>query len=118
MTTAPICCQPQDSVEHVAKLMAQHDCGVIPVCSGGRLAGLITVGTAARATAGRDDEDGLHGPRGRQRAGRDRHDGSEAGAPPAGRRQKRQSRVFASMNVADFLLAVSYWSRRPVPAAV
>lgn len=42
MTAAPICCLPNDSVEHVARLMAQHDCGVIPVCGGGRIAGLIT----------------------------------------------------------------------------
>ena len=140
MTTAPICCQPHDSVERVAKLMAQHDCGVIPVCSGGRLTGLITDrDIACRAVASgrtlaqlpvidvmtktvftvREDDnvqvaiDTMEAKQVRRLPVVDK-DGKVVGiiAP------SDLAPIFASMNVADFLLAVSYWSRRPVPAAV
>ncbi len=42
MTTAPTCCQPTDTLDVVAKLMFEHDCGEIPVCDGTRLVGVIT----------------------------------------------------------------------------
>ena len=32
MTSSPVVCKPTDTLDRVAKLMAQHDCGVIPVC--------------------------------------------------------------------------------------
>ena len=32
MTASPTCCDPADTLERVAKLMLEHDCGVIPVC--------------------------------------------------------------------------------------
>lgn len=140
MTTAPVCCLPNDSVEHVARLMAQHDCGVIPVCSGGRIAGLITDrDVACRAVASgrplaqlpvievmtktvftvREDDDvqvaidTMETKQVRRLPVVDK-DGKVVGiiAP------SDLAPIFASMNVADFLLAVSYWSRRPVPAAV
>lgn len=31
MTRFPRCCTPETSLEHVAKLMREHDCGAIPV---------------------------------------------------------------------------------------
>ena len=31
MTTNPACCRPETPLEHVARLMVQHDCGEIPV---------------------------------------------------------------------------------------
>jgi CBS domain-containing protein len=31
MTENPACCTPDDTVEHAAKLMVEHDCGCVPV---------------------------------------------------------------------------------------
>lgn len=31
MTENPACCTPEDSVQHAAKLMAENDCGCVPV---------------------------------------------------------------------------------------
>jgi CBS domain-containing protein len=31
MTENPVCCSPESSLQNVAKLMAEHDCGEIPV---------------------------------------------------------------------------------------
>jgi CBS domain-containing protein len=42
MTAAPTCCEPSDTLDTVAKLMAEHDCGQIPVCDGTKLLGVIT----------------------------------------------------------------------------
>jgi CBS domain-containing protein len=42
MTTNPACCKPTDTIDTVAKLMLEHDCGEIPVCEGTRLVGVIT----------------------------------------------------------------------------
>ena len=42
MTRTPVCCKPADTVDKVAKLMLDHDCGEIPVCDGPRLVGVIT----------------------------------------------------------------------------
>jgi CBS domain-containing protein len=45
MTAEPACCTPSDSVRHAAGLMAQHDCGSIPVVSdmeSHRLVGVVT----------------------------------------------------------------------------
>lgn len=33
MTSNPACCSPETSIDEVAKLMRQHDCGEIPVIS-------------------------------------------------------------------------------------
>jgi len=133
MTTAPICCEPDDSVAHAAKLMATHDCGVIPVCAGTKLVGVITDrDIACRAIAAgstnlpvrdvmtapvftvRDDEDvqtaiDLMEAKQVRRLPVVDAEGSVTGivAP------SDLAPIFASTNVADFLLAVSYWSRRP-----
>lgn len=42
MTTNPACCKPTDTLDTVAKLMLEHDCGEIPVCENNRLVGVIT----------------------------------------------------------------------------
>ena len=42
MTEYPAYCRPDDSVESVAKLMLERDCGVIPVCQGRKVVGVIT----------------------------------------------------------------------------
>lgn len=42
MTHPPVCCTPTDTIDTVAKLMLEHDCGEIPVCEGARLLGVIT----------------------------------------------------------------------------
>jgi CBS domain-containing protein len=42
MTANPTCCKPTDTIDTVAKLMLDHDCGEIPVCDGARLVGVIT----------------------------------------------------------------------------
>jgi CBS domain-containing protein len=31
MTTNPVCCAPENSVEEAAQMMVEHDCGEIPV---------------------------------------------------------------------------------------
>lgn len=31
MTGNPVCCTPDDSVQHAARLMKEHDCGCLPV---------------------------------------------------------------------------------------
>jgi len=45
MSSSPVCCDPQSSLEDVAKLMVEHDCGDIPVVesgNSGRPIGMIT----------------------------------------------------------------------------
>jgi CBS domain-containing protein len=45
MTSNPACCTPQDSVQRAAELMAQNDCGAIPVVAdmdSHRLVGVVT----------------------------------------------------------------------------
>jgi len=42
MTRAPACAKPSDTLDTVAKLMLEHDCGEIPVCDGTKLVGVIT----------------------------------------------------------------------------
>jgi CBS domain-containing protein len=42
MTRTPTCCKPSDTLDQVAKLMLDHDCGEIPVCDGTKLVGVIT----------------------------------------------------------------------------
>ena len=42
MTKTPTVCRPSDTLDHVAKLMLEHDCGEIPVCDGTKLVGVIT----------------------------------------------------------------------------
>lgn len=42
MTKTPACCKPSDTLDTVAKLMVEHNCGEIPVCDGAKLVGVIT----------------------------------------------------------------------------
>ena len=42
MTRSPVCCKPSDTLDTVAKLMLENDCGEIPVCDGANLVGVIT----------------------------------------------------------------------------
>jgi CBS domain-containing protein len=42
MTNAPTCCAPDTTLDKVARLMLEHDCGEIPVCDGTKLVGVIT----------------------------------------------------------------------------
>lgn len=42
MTTNPACCKPTDTLDTVARMMLEHDCGEIPVCENNRLVGVIT----------------------------------------------------------------------------
>lgn len=44
MTKSPVCCAPETSLREVAQLMAEHDCGEIPVVDGAarRPIGVIT----------------------------------------------------------------------------
>lgn len=133
MTSSPICCKPSDSVEQVAKMMREHDCGAIPVCSANALLGMITdrdvacraaadgktsrpvreIMTTPVFTVHQDDDvqvaiDTMEARQVRRLPVVD-DGGNVAGiiAP------SDLAPIFASMNVADFLLAVSYWSRAP-----
>ncbi len=45
MTSEPVCCTPDTSIADAAKLMADYDCGELPVCeseNSDRLVGVIT----------------------------------------------------------------------------
>lgn len=138
MTPSPIYCAPDDPIERVAALMREHDCGVIPLCTNGRLAGVITdrdivcravsaripmtqpvreIMTTPVYTVREDDDvqvaiDTMEARQVRRLPVLDAA-GRVAGivAP------SDLAPIFASMNVADFLLAVSYWSRPPQLAA-
>lgn len=134
MTTAPTVCKSTDSIERVAKLMAEHDCGAIPVCDAGNVVGMITdrdiscrvvaTGTAADSVAAslvmskpvctvRQDEPvetaiDLMKTRQVRRLPVVNDEGVIVGiiAP------SDLAPTLASLDVADFLLAVSYWTRK------
>lgn len=42
MTSHPVYCTPETQIEAVARLMAERNCGEIPVCEEGRVVGVIT----------------------------------------------------------------------------
>jgi CBS domain-containing protein len=42
MTRQPVCCKPNDTLDAVARLMRDHNCGEIPVCDGTKIVGVIT----------------------------------------------------------------------------
>jgi len=42
MTPHPVCCKPSDTLVTVASQMVDRDCGIVPVCDGARLVGVIT----------------------------------------------------------------------------
>jgi len=59
MTRDPACCTPDTTIQDVARMMLQHDCGEIPVvqrADGGRLVGVITDrDIVARSVSAGDD---------------------------------------------------------------
>lgn len=138
MTAAPICCEPTDSVERVAKVMREHDCGIIPICTAGKLAGVITdrdIVTRVFASGKRPAEVPVSEVMTKKvftvrqdenvQAAIDRMEEKQVRRLPVVDEKEKVvgivapsdlAPIFASMNVADFLLAVSYWSRKPVPA--
>lgn len=42
MTPDPVSCGPETPLRRVAQLMVENDCGVIPVCSEGKVVGIVT----------------------------------------------------------------------------
>src|SRR5262249_12714639 len=43
MTADPVCCSPTTTLDQVARLMAQNDCGEIPILNeNGRVVGVVT----------------------------------------------------------------------------
>jgi len=138
MTAAPICCEPTDSVERVAKVMREHDCGIIPICTAGKLTGVITdrdIVTRVFASGKRPAEVPVSEVMTKKvftvrqdenvQAAIDRMEEKQVRRLPVIDEKEKVvgivapsdlAPIFASMNVADFLLAVSYWSRKPVPA--
>ena len=140
MTPSPACCGPSDTLDRVAALMLEHDCGAIPVCEASKLVGLITdrdivcravaagkipsavpvadVMTRTVHTLGPDEEvDAAI----RLMEGKliRRVPVVDAGGRVIGIVSPSDlAPTFASSNVADFLLAVSYWNHKAgVPAA-
>ena len=133
MTSSPICCKPTDSVELVATLMREHDCGVIPVSAANELLGVITdrditcravasgktampvaeVMTKAVYTVNENDDVQVAIDTMEKRQVRRLPVVDDSGNVVGIIAPSDLAPIFASMNVADFLLAVSYWSRTP-----
>src|SRR5690606_4988000 len=42
MTRDVACCSPNDTLDRAVKLMADYDCGCVPVVEGGAIAGILT----------------------------------------------------------------------------
>ena len=42
MTASPCCCSPDDSIQEVAQMMRDHDCGRVPIVQGSQVIGIIT----------------------------------------------------------------------------
>src|SRR5205085_10851045 len=42
MTPTPHCCSPTDSIQAVACIMRDDDCGAVPVVEAGKLIGIVT----------------------------------------------------------------------------
>ena len=134
MTVSPICCRPGDTLDSVAGMMLDHDCGFIPVCDSSKLAGVITDRdiTCRAVAAGKNPSSTPIREVMTQPVYTIRQDEDvQAAIELMEARQIRrlpvvddQGRVvgiiapsdlaptFASTNVADFLLAVSYWNRK------
>jgi len=134
MTTSPVCCRPSDRIERVAELMSERDCGVVPVCADAKLVGVITdrdITCRAVATGRKPADCPVSEVMTKAVFAVHQDDDVEAAIELMKARQVRRLPVlddeekvvgivapsdlapmFASTNVADFLLAVSYWSRR------
>lgn len=141
MTISPTSCRPVDRIDRVAKLMLDHDCGAIPVCEGMKVVGMITDRDITCRAVARGQTPAavavseiMSKPVYSVRA----EENVQAAIDLMKEKQVRRLPVvnekgelvgiiapsdlaptFASMNVADFLLAVSYWTRRAhVPAEI
>lgn len=139
MTNSPICCGPRETLDRVAKLMREHDCGAIPVRDGAKLVGMITdrditiravatgktpvaipvseVMTKKLFTVRPDDDVETAVETMKTRLVRrlpvvDREGNIVGIVAPSD-----LAPTLASNNVADFLLAVSYWNRNQLAAA-
>jgi len=42
MTPEPVSCAPETPLRGIAQLMVENDCGVLPVCSEGKVVGVVT----------------------------------------------------------------------------
>lgn len=140
MTRSPICCSPGDTLDFVAALMLKHDCGAIPVCDGPRLAGILTdrdiacravalgrvpaqvraadVMTRTVHTLGPDDDVEAAIQLMETKLIRRVPIVDAAGKVVGIVAPSDLAPTFASSNVADFLLAVSYWNHRAAAPAV
>jgi CBS domain-containing protein len=140
MTTSPFCCKPSDRLDRVAKMMLEHDCGAIPVCEGAKLVGMITdrditcravaAGKAPGSVAVREvmtktvyavrQDENVEAAIDLMKSKLIRRLPvlNDAGDVVGIVSPSDLAPTMASNNVADFLLAVSYWNRRSVvPAA-
>jgi CBS domain-containing protein len=138
MTPAPVCCNPDSKLDQVATLMLDHDCGIVPVCKDSKLVGVITdrditcravakgmypaavavrdVMTKTVCTIHQDEEVDAAIQLMEARQVRRLPVVDDAGHVVGIVAPSDLAPTFASTNVADFLLAVSYWSRRPAAA--
>jgi len=134
MTVAPICCSPNDKLDYVAQLMSEHDCGFIPVCDSSKLVGVVTdrditcravaagnmptsvrikdVMTKPVFTIGQNEDvqtaiELMEAKQVRRLPVVDDRNNVVGVIAPSD-----LAPTFASTNVADFLLAVSYWNRK------
>lgn len=138
MTQSPAYCRPDDTVASVARLMREHDCGIVPVCEGRKVVGVITDrDITCRAVAMGNNPAGV--PVSQVMTSpvyciHENHDIQDAVDLMEDKQVRRLpvidedgdivgivapsdlAPLFASTNVADFLLAVSYWTRKPAAA--
>ena len=134
MTTDVVTCNPEDTVDSVARLMVTHDCGAVPVCDGSRLVGILTdrdITCRAVATGRSPAAIPVNEIMTKTLFTIESDEDAEAAVALMKEQQVRRLPVvdstgaligiispsdlapmFASHDVADFLLAVSYWSRR------
>ena len=132
MSPRPVTCKPADRLDAVAKLMVQRDCGAIPVVDGKTLAGIVTDrditcrGAATGKTPAAVPAGDVMTP---EVFTIRENEPVEAAIELMKAKQIRRvlvvnaggeligivspsdlAPVFASTNVADFLLSVSYWN--------
>jgi CBS domain-containing protein len=139
MTKSPVCCKPGDKLDRIAKLMQERDCGVVPVCDGARVVGMITDrDITCRGVASGKPPAAIAVADVMTKTVFSIRDGQSAEAAIDLMKEKQVRRLpvldeaghlvgivapsdlaplFASEHDADFLLAVSYWNRRKVVAA-
>ncbi|HXH42185.1 MAG TPA: CBS domain-containing protein [Thermoanaerobaculia bacterium] len=141
MTLSPICCKPSDTLDRVAAMMEEHGCGVVPVCDDRKLVGIVTDRDITCRTVALGKTPAVvpvSDMMTRTVFTIRQNDDVQAAIELMEAKQVRRLPVvddqgnvvgivapsdlaptFASTDVADFLLAVSYWTRRPAvsPAA-